>query len=120
MDEKTIQEFFRYTDDADTARLERYLHPELVVSTIGIEGVDQPFDLPSYLKFLEENVAYRSERGERTEHVPTHVKIGGAFIAIRGYLKITSPEAADEYHRYTDVLKLQDGKIREYNIAYDI
>lgn len=120
MDEKTIQEFFCATDDGDFERLRQHLHPELVVTTIGIEGVDEPFDLPSYLKFLEDNIAYRKDRGERTEHVPTHVKIDGAYIAIRGFLRITSPEAADEYHPYTDILKLRDGRIREYNIAYDI
>jgi len=120
MDEKTIQEFFRATDDVKLDQLRNYLHPELVVSTIGIEGVDAPFDLAGYLKFLEDNIAYRQDRGERTEHVPTHVKIGEAFIAIRGFLLITSPGAADEYHPYMDILKLQDGQIREYNIAYDI
>lgn len=120
MDEKTIQEFFRATDDGDFEKLVKHLHPEVAVTMIGVEGVDTPFDLPSYLKFLEQNIAGRKGVGERTEHVPTHVKIDGACIAIRGYLRITSPDAADEYHPYTDILKLQDGRIREYNIAYDI
>ena len=120
MDEKAIQEFFRATDDGDFERMRSHLHPELVVTTIGIEGVDEPFDLPSYLKYLEDNIAYRSDRGERTEHVPTHVKIDGVCIVIRGFLRITSPGAADEYHPYTDLLKLRDGRIHDYNSAYEI
>ncbi|MBW2423233.1 MAG: hypothetical protein JRG86_03245, partial [Deltaproteobacteria bacterium] len=81
MDERTIQGFFRATDDGDFEVLRKHLHPEVIVTMIGVEGVDAPFDLSSYLKFLEENIAGRQSVGERTEHVPTHVKIDGACIA---------------------------------------
>lgn len=120
MDQKQIQDLFRATDDGDQERLRRYLHGELVLTMIGVEGVDAPLDLEGYLRFLEEGIAYRQSRGERTEHVPTHVKAGAALVAIRGYLRITSPDAPDEYHPYTDLWKLRDGQIIEYNIAYGI
>ena len=87
---------------------------------IGVEGVAAAFDLAAYLKFLEESIAYRQGRGERTEHVPVRVKIDGSIVAIRGYLRITHRDEADEYHPYTDLWKLRDGRIVEYNIAYDI
>jgi ketosteroid isomerase-like protein len=120
MDKKQIEDLFRATDDGDAERLCRYFHPDLVLTMLGVEGVDAPFDRPGYLRFLEESIAYRSGRGEQTEHVPTHVKIGDAMIAIRGLLRISSRDEADEYHPYTDLLKLRDGQIVEYNIAYDI
>jgi hypothetical protein len=52
--------------------------------------------------------------------VPTKIKIDGDLIAIRGHLRITAPGEADEYHPYMDILKLRDGKIAQYDIAYDI
>jgi hypothetical protein len=115
-----IQEFFRVTDDGVTDRLRDYLHPDLRVFTIGIEGVEEPMDREGYLKFTEEMIAFRKSRGERTEHVPTRVLIEESYIAMRGYLRITSQSEPDDYHPYMDILKLRDGKILEYNIAYDI
>jgi ketosteroid isomerase-like protein len=120
MDVARIQDLFRATDDADADKLRDFLHPELQLTMIGVEGVDEPFDLPGYLRFLAESVAYRDDRGERTEHVPTKIKIDAECIAVRGHLRITSASEPDEYHPYFDILKLRDGKIVEYNIAYDI
>jgi ketosteroid isomerase-like protein len=120
MDEKQIQDLFVATDDGDSERLRRHLHPELVVTMIGVEGVDAPLDRESYFRFLQESIAHRTARGERTEHVPTHVKIAGDTIAVRGYLRIVRKEDADEYHPYMDLLKLREGQIVEYNIAFDI
>jgi ketosteroid isomerase-like protein len=115
-----IQEFFRVTDAGERERLREYLHPDVQVVLIGVEGVEEPMDRDGYLAFNEENIAFREARGERTEHVPTKQLIEGDYIAMRGYLRITSPAEPDEYHPYTDILKLRDGKIVEYNIAYDI
>jgi hypothetical protein len=67
-----------------------------------------------------ESVAYRDDRGERIEQVPTQIKIDGECIAVRGHLRIASASEPDEYHPYFDTWKLRDGKIVEYNIAYDI
>lgn len=120
MDEKQVQDLFRATDDGDEERLRRYLHPELELRMIGVEGVEAPLDRSSYLRFLQASIAHRSERGERTEHVPVRVKIAGSTIAVRGYLRIVSKDAADAYHPYTDLWKLRDGQIVEYDIAYDI
>ncbi len=120
MDVSRIQDLFRCTDDGDADKLRGYLHADLQVTTIGVDGVDEPMDLPGYLRFLEESIAYRKDRGERTEHVPTGVKIDGQCIAVRGSLRITSASAPDEYHPYFDILKLREGKIAEYYIAYDI
>ena len=120
MDLKQVQELFFATDDGDAERLVGYLHPELVLNMIGVDGVDAPFDRESYFAFLKESIAYREGRGERTEHVPTHVQIEGETIAVRGYLRIASKEAADEYQPYMDLLKLRDGKIVEYNIAFGV
>jgi hypothetical protein len=52
--------------------------------------------------------------------VPTKVKIQGDLIAIRGYLRIISPGEPDAYLPFLDIQKLRDGKIAEYNIAFDI
>ncbi len=120
MDVKQVQELFVATDDGDFERLARFLHPDLVLHMIGVDGVDAPLDRESYLRFLEESIAYRAGRGERTEHVPAQVRIHENSIVVRGYLRITSKDIADEYHPYTDLLKLRDGQIVEYNIAYDI
>ena len=120
MDLKQVQDLFRATDDGDRGRLEEYLHPDLVLNMIGVDGVDAPLDRVAYLQFLEDSIAYRSSRQERTEHVPTHVKIAETVIAVRGFLKIEIAGEADQYHPYTDLLKLRDGQIVEYNIAYDI
>ena len=120
MDVSQIQDLFRCTDEGETDKLRAYLHPDLELTMIGVEGVDTPFDLSGYLKFLEESIAYRKDRGERTEHVPTKVKIDGDRIAIRGQLRITSRDEPDEYHPYFDILELRDDKIVEYDIAYDI
>jgi ketosteroid isomerase-like protein len=120
MDATQIQEFFRSTDAGEQDELRNYLHADVRVAMIGVEGVDEPFDLGGYLRFLAASIAHRKSRGERTEHLPTRIKIDGDLIAIRGHLKITAPSQADEYHPYMDILKLRDGKIAEYNIAYDI
>ncbi len=120
MDLMKIQDLFRATDEADADRLMRYLHSELVLNMVGVEGVEKPLDRPTYLAFLAESVRDREGRRERTEHLPTHVKIEGSVIAVRGFLKITCPDEPDAYHPYTDLLKLRDGQIVEYNIAYDI
>jgi len=120
MDLSRIQDLFRATDEGDAERLARYLHPELVLNMFGVEGVEKPFDLQGYLDFLAESIRYRKDRGEYTEHVPTHVKIEDSVVAVRGFLKITFPDEPDQYHPYTDLLKLRDGQIVEYNIAYDI
>lgn len=123
MDLKQIQDLFRATDKGDSQRLCKYIHPEVVLTMVGVEGVDAPFDRPGYFRFLEESIRYREGRNERTEHVPAHVKIEGSTIVVRGFLKIEkneSAEEADEYHPYTDVLKIRDGQIVEYDILYDI
>jgi ketosteroid isomerase-like protein len=120
MDERQIQEFFRSTDAGEQDELRNYLHADVRVTLIGVEGVLEPFDLGGYLRFIAESIAHRKSRGERTEHVPTRIKIDGDRIAIRGHLRITAPGEADEVHPYMDILKLRDGKIAEYDIAYDI
>ena len=120
MDLQRVQDLFCATDDADADKLRDYLHPDLELTMIGVEGVDEPLDLPGYLAFLADSVAHRSGRGERTEHVPTNVKIEGDRIAVRGHLRITCVGAPDEYYPYFDILKLRDGKIIEYNIAFDV
>ena len=120
MDVKRIQDLFRSTDDVDTDKLRSYLHADLQLTMIGVDGVDAPLDLPGYLNFLGESLAYRKDRGERTEHVPAKIKIDGECIAVRGVLRITSAGAPDEYHPYFDIMKLRDGKIAKYDIAYDI
>lgn len=120
MELKQVQDLFFATDDGDAERLVTYLHPDLVLNMIGVDGVDAPLDRESYFGFLKESIAYREGRGERTEHVPAHVQIDGDTIAVRGYLRIASKEAADEYHPYMDLLKLRDGKIVEYNIAFGV
>jgi ketosteroid isomerase-like protein len=120
MDLMEIQDLFRATDSGDAERLAQYLHPALVLNMIGVEGTEEPLDLPSYLAFLAEAIRDRESRHEHTEHVPTHVKIEETVIAVRGFLKITLPDEPDQYHPYTDLMRLRDGKIVEYNIAYDI
>ena len=120
MDLMQIQEMFRATDAADGKRLCEYLHPDLVLRLVGVEGAEAPFDRPAYFRFLEESNADRRGRNERTEHIPTHVKIGRSVIAVRGFLKIEIPGEADQYHPFTDLLKLRDDQIVEYDIAYDI
>jgi len=120
LDERQVQDLFRATDDADPERLCRYLHPEIVVTMIGVDGVDAPFDRDGYLRFLADSLAHRRDRGERTEHVPVQVMIGDATIVVRGYLRIISKVAADAYHPYTDLWKLRDGRIVEYDIAYGV
>jgi ketosteroid isomerase-like protein len=120
LDEKQIQDLFRATDEGDAERVSRCLHPDVVVTMIGVDGVDEPFDRAGYLRFLQESIAYRSGRGERTEHIPEKIRIGGTRVAIRGHLRITSPDAADDYHPYTDVWNLRDGRIVDYFIAYDL
>ena len=42
MDVKQMQDLFRATDDGDAQRLKLYLHPELELTMIGVEGVDAP------------------------------------------------------------------------------
>ena len=120
MDLTRVQDLFRCTDDGDADGLRRYLHPDLRVTMIGVDGVAEPLDLPAYLRFVGEGIAYRKGRGERTEHVPTRVKIDGARIAVRGYLRIARAGEPDEYHPYFDIWKLRDGRIVEYDIAYDL
>jgi ketosteroid isomerase-like protein len=115
-----VQHLFRCTDDGDAEGMCRFLHPDLRVTMIGVDGVAEPLDLAAYLRFHGDGIAYRKSRGERTEHVPTGVMIEGARIAIRGYLRITHPGEPDEYHPYFDIWKLRDGKIVEYNIVYDL
>jgi len=120
MDVRQVQDLFRCTDDGDMDGLRAHLHPDLRVTMIGVEGVREPFDLPGYLRFLEQSIAYREGRGERTDHLPTRIKIDGERIAVRGQLRITSRGEPDEYHPYFDILELRDGRIIEYRIAYDI
>ena len=120
MDVSRMQDLFRCTDDGDAAKLREYLHPDLQLTGIGVDGIDGPIDLPSYLKFLAQSIAEHSARGERSEHVPTSIMIEGPYIAVRGQLRITSKTAPDEYYPYFDILKLRDGKIVEYNIAFGI
>ena len=64
-----IQEFFRVSDAGETDRLGEYLHPDIRVILIGVEGVDEPMDKDGYLRFIHENVAYRESR------------VGGAQVA---------------------------------------
>jgi ketosteroid isomerase-like protein len=120
MDLIQVQQFFRATDSGDADKLRDYLHPNVSVTMLGVDGADAPFRLSAYLQFIADSIVYREDRGERTEHIPTRVKIADDLIAVRGYLRITSPGQPDEYHPYTDILKLRDGKIAEYNIAYEI
>jgi ketosteroid isomerase-like protein len=120
MDLSQIQELFRVTDAGDSDKLRGYLHPDLSVTMLGVDGVDAPLDLDAYLAFIGAAIADREKRGERTDHIPTQVKIAGPLIAVRGYLRISAPGMPDAYHPYTDILKLRDGKIAEYNIAYQI
>jgi ketosteroid isomerase-like protein len=119
MDLASVQDLFRRTDDGDFEGLRRYLHPDLRVTMIGVDGVTEPLDLPAYLRFLDEGIAYRKGRGERTEHVPTKVRIDGGCIAVRGHLRIARASGPDEYHPYFDLWKLRDGQIVDYHIVYD-
>ena len=120
MDLLDFQDLFRATDEGNGERLSKYLHADLELNLPGVEGVDEPSDRQGYLAFLTESNRFREQRHERTEHLPTHIKIEGSFVAVRGFLKITLPAQPDQYHPYTDLLKLHQGQIIEYNIGYDI
>ena len=120
MDVKQIQEMFRAEDSGDVDTLRQFLHPDLVVNLIGVEEVDGPLSCDGFLRFLEHVVADRASRGERIEHIPSAVKIEGEFVAIRGLLRTCRPGEPDDFAPYMDLLKLRDGKIAEYNIAFDI
>jgi hypothetical protein len=115
-----IQEFFRVTDAGETDRLRDYLHDDVRVVLIGVDGVDEPMGKADYLEFIRESIAHRTSRGERTEHIPTKQLIEDRYVALRGYLRIASSLGPDEYHPYMDILKFRDGRIVQYDIAYDI
>jgi ketosteroid isomerase-like protein len=119
MDLVSVQDLFRRTDDGDFEGLRRYLHPDLRVTLVGVDGAKEPLDLPAYQRFLEASLAHRRGLGERTEHLPTKVKFDGAFVAIRGQLRIARAKGPDEYHPYFDLWRLRDGRIVDYQIVYD-
>lgn len=120
VDVKQIQEMFRAEDAAEVDTVRQFLHPELVVNLIGVEEVDGPLGRDGFLRFLEHVFADRAGRGERIEHIPSVVKIEGDFVAIRGLLRTCCPGEPDQFTPYTDILKLRDGRIAEYNIAFGI
>jgi len=120
VDVKQIQDMFRAEDSADVGTLRRFLHPDLVVNLIGVEEADSPLDLEGFLRFLEHVVADRASRGERIEHIPSAVKIEGNFVAVRGLLRTCFPKEPDRFVPYVDILRLKDGRIAEYNIAFGI
>ena len=120
VDVKQIQEMFRAEDAAEVDTVRQFLHPELVVNLIGVEEVDGPLGRDGFLRFLEHVFADRAGRGERIEHIPSVVKIEGDFVAIRGLLRTCCPGEPEQFTPYTDILKLRDGRIAEYNIAFGI
>jgi ketosteroid isomerase-like protein len=120
VDVKQIQEMFRAEDSADADTVRQFLHPDLVVNLIGVEEADSPLSRDGFLSFLEHVVADRASRGERIEHIPSIVKIEGDFVAIRGLLRTCYPGEPDQFVPYMDILKLRDGRIAEYNIAFGI
>ena len=120
MDVKQIQEMFRAEDSADVDTLREFLHPDLVVNLIGVEEAHSSLSRDGFMQFLQHVVADRASRGERIEHIPSAVKIEGDFVAIRGLLRTFRPGEPDDFAPYMDLLKLRDGRIAEYNIAFDI
>jgi len=120
VDVKQIQEMFRAEDSGDVDTLRQFLHPDLVVNLIGVEEADGSLGRDGFMQFLQHVVADRASRGERIEHIPSAVKVEGDFIAIRGVLRTCRPGEPDYFTPYMDLLKLRDGKIAEYNIAFDI
>ena len=118
MDVESFQDMFRVLDQVDGSSLRNdYLHPDMVVNVLGVEGLDAPLTRDQFISFLHESKNYRDERGESFAHIPSLVKVQGNMAFVDGLLLLTYPEAVDEYQKYTDFFKLQDDRIIEYNLV---
>ena len=114
MDEAFFQEYFRVLDSLEMDALnDRYLHPNLTVYIIGVEGVDEPLNREQFLEVVKAG----NSGGQAVLHIPGIVKSQGNLAFVDGYLKISRLGSADNYDKFTDYFKFRDGKIYEYNIC---
>ena len=114
MDDAFFQEYFRTLDSLEVDTLcNEYLHPDLTVYIIGVEGVDFPLNRDQFLEIVKGGNA----GDQAVIHIPGIVKSQGSLAFVDGYLKVSTPGRADHYGKFTDYFKFKDGKIHEYNIC---
>ena len=114
MDTKYFQDYFLALDSLQTQELcEKYLHEELLVFVIGVEGVDSPLNREQFLELVETG----HSKSQSVLHIPGIIKFEGALAFVDGYLKTSVAGQPDHYGKFTDYFKFADGKIVEYNIC---
>lgn len=114
MDDAFFQEYFMALDSLEIDALcNEYLHPDLTVYIIGVEGVDAPLNRDQFLEIVRSG-----NSGEQSViHIPGIVKSQGNLAFVDGYLKVSVPDRADNYSKFTDYFKFKGDKIYEYNIC---
>ena len=114
MDSKYFQAYFAALDSLQTEELcMRYLHDDLRVFVIGVQGVDSPLDREQFLQLVESG----HSDSQSVLHIPGIVKSEGNLAFVDGYLKTSIAGQPDHYGKFTDYFKFTDGKIVEYNIC---
>lgn len=114
MDDAFFQEYFRALDSLEVDSLcNEYLHKDLTVYIIGVEGVDTPLNRDQFLEVVKGG----NSGDQAVIHIPGIVKSQANLAFVDGYLKVSAPGKADNYGKFTDYFKFRDGKIYEYNIC---
>ena len=114
MDVKYFQEYFVALDSLQVEELcEIYLHEDLKVFIIGVDGVKSPLDRTQFLDLV------RSGHSDTHSvvHIPGIVKSEGNLAFVDGYIKTSFTDQPDLYGKFTDYFKFSGGKILEYNIC---
>ena len=114
LDAKYFQEYFVALDSLQKEELcNRYLHDQLRVFVIGVEGVESPLDRVQFLEL----VGTGHSDSQSVVHIPGIVKSEGNLAFVDGYLRTSIAGQPDHYGKFTDSFKFKDDRIIEYNIC---
>lgn len=114
MDAKYFQGYFVALDSLQVEELcDVYLHKDLRVFIIGVEGVVSPLDRAQFLDLVQTG----HSDSHSVIHIPGIVKSEGNLAFVDGYIKTSFVDQPDLYGKFTDFFKFSDGEIMEYNIC---
>ena len=114
MNVKYFQDYFTALDTLQRDLLcDSYLHDELKVFVIGVEGVVSPLDREQFFELVETG----HSDTHFVVHIPGIVRSEGNLAFVDGYLRTSTDGQPDHYGKFTDYFKFKDNKIVEYNIC---
>ena len=123
MDKMQFQTMFKAIDQSDMERIEPFLHPELTVHMLGVEGQEAPLDKQGLLEYFKKVMKDRKSQGGTVQHVPSWIVIQENLASVHGTVRSTFPDVP-EYRSLIGIcyagVGIKDKAISEGKEAFDL